>query len=132
MTRAERTARLKNQPGGCGLLEHALVNLLLNACEACQPGGHVDLAAQSNAKQVAFLVVDDGSGISEEHAARAAKPSFTTRPHEGGTGIGLAIVNEIAKSHRGELTIGRNPPRATRACLEIPVAEKGERRASIG
>src|SRR5208283_5415916 len=61
------------------LLEHAVVNLLLNACEACDPDGHVSLTARSDAGQVAFVVVDDGPGISPEAAARAAEPFFTTK-----------------------------------------------------
>jgi signal transduction histidine kinase len=104
------------------LLEQAIVNLLLNACEACQPGEHVEVAARADAESVAFVVTDDGAGISTEHAARAAKPFFTTKAEAGGSGLGLAIATEIAKSHRGDLTIGPNARRGTRACIEIPVA----------
>jgi two-component system NtrC family sensor kinase len=104
------------------LLEHAIVNLLLNACEACSSGGHVEVTARSDADRVAFVVTDDGVGISPEHAARVTEPFFTTKPEGSGTGLGLAIATEIAKSHRGELTIAANSPRGTRACIEIPVA----------
>jgi signal transduction histidine kinase len=105
------------------LLEHALINLLLNACEACEPGGHVELAARSDAEKVAFVVTDDGAGISSEAAARAKEPFFTTKPEGIGTGLGLAIATEIVKSHRGELTIGPNPSgKGTRALIEIPIA----------
>jgi signal transduction histidine kinase len=105
------------------LLDHAIVNLLLNACEACEPGGHVELAARSDAEQVAFVVTDDGAGISSEAAARAKEPFFTTKPQGIGTGLGLAIATEIVKSHRGELTIGPNPSgKGTRALIEIPIA----------
>jgi two-component system NtrC family sensor kinase len=113
------------------LLEHAVVNLLLNACEACESGGHVTLAARSDAKQVGFVVTDDGEGISAEAAARAAEPFFTTKAEGAGTGLGLAIASEIVKSHRGELVIGPNssdstgPSRGTRARIEIPVAPVG-------
>jgi signal transduction histidine kinase len=97
--------------------------LLLNACEACEPGGHVELAARSDAEQVAFVVTDDGAGISSEAAARAKEPFFTTKPQGIGTGLGLAIATEIVKSHRGELTIGPNPSgKGTRALIEIPIA----------
>jgi two-component system NtrC family sensor kinase len=105
-----------------GLLEQAIVNLLLNASEACQPGEHVEVAARADAESVAFVVTDDGAGISTEHAARAAQPFFTTKAEAGGSGLGLAIATEIAKSHRGDLTIGPNARRGTRACIEIPVA----------
>ncbi len=104
------------------LLEHAIVNLLLNACDACVPGGHVELALSSTASRVAFVVTDDGSGISPEHAARATEPFFTTKAESRGTGLGLAIASEIVKGHRGELSIAPNEPRGTRASIEIPVS----------
>jgi two-component system NtrC family sensor kinase len=108
------------------LLEHAIVNLLLNACDACPEGGQVELAAHADAQQVAFVVTDDGAGISHENARRATEPFFTTKSPGGGTGMGLAIATEIVKSHRGELTIGPRPEGGTRALIEIPIAPRGD------
>lgn len=102
------------------LLEHAIVNLLLNACEACGSGGHVELTAHSDTEQVTFVVADDGTGISSEAAALAAQPFFTTKPHGAGSGLGLAIASEIVKSHRGNFVIAPNEGKGTRACVEIP------------
>lgn len=104
------------------LLEHAVVNLLLNACEASDAGGHVALALRWDGGRVAFVVTDDGVGISPEDAERATVPFFTTKPAGSGTGLGLAIAAEIAKSHRGQLTIAPNAVRGTRACIEVPMA----------
>jgi two-component system, NtrC family, sensor kinase len=109
------------------LLEHAIVNLLLNACEACGEGGRVDLAARSDAERVAFVVTDDGAGISLENAKRATEPFFTTKAKGTGAGLGLAIATEIVKSHRGQLTIGPNAGRGTRALIEIPIASSDPR-----
>jgi len=108
--------------GDRALLEHAVVNLLLNACDACEAGGHVEVVASEDSERVAFVVTDDGAGISPEHASRATEPFFTTKPAGSGTGLGLAIVSEIAKVHRGDLAIGANGSRGTRACIEIPSA----------
>jgi signal transduction histidine kinase len=104
------------------LIEHALVNLLLNACEACEPGSKVDVTARSDGQEVAFVVTDNGAGIRPEDAARATEPFFTTKPEGKGTGLGLAIASEIVKSHRGILTIEPRSPRGTRACIEIPIS----------
>jgi two-component system, NtrC family, sensor kinase len=112
------------------LLEHALVNLLLNACEACKPGSTVDITARSDGQEVAFVVNDDGEGITAEDAARATEPFFTTKPEGTGTGLGLAIASEIVKSHRGTLTIEPRSPRGTRACVEIPVSPDEVRHAT--
>ena len=108
------------------LLEQALVNLLLNACEACADGGHVALQVRGDAERVAFVVVDDGVGVEAESAASILQPFFTTKASGEGTGLGLAIANEIVSHHRGTLTIASqvtSGPRETRACIEIPAAE---------
>jgi signal transduction histidine kinase len=104
------------------LLQHALVNLLLNACDACSHGGRVELRAARDEQGVRFTVLDDGSGIARADAARIAEPFFTTKPPGQGTGLGLAIVNEIAKTHHGSLAISPAEPRGTRACLTIPAS----------
>jgi two-component system, NtrC family, sensor kinase len=104
------------------LLEHALVNLLLNACEACEPGVSVEVTARSEGQEVVFVINDDGAGIAAKDAARATEPFFTTKPEGQGTGLGLAIASEIVKSHRGTLTIEPRSPRGTRARVAIPVS----------
>jgi signal transduction histidine kinase len=104
------------------LLEQAMVNLLLNACEACDPGGQVGVTALVEAEQVAFVVRDDGAGISPEDAARATEPFFTTKATGSGAGLGLAIATEIVKSHRGQLTIGPSGTKGTQARIAIPIA----------
>ncbi len=104
------------------LLEHAIVNLLLNACEACRPGERVELGVRSQGDRVSFVVTDDGAGITTENAARAKEPFFTTKGPDKGSGLGLAIATEIAHSHLGELGIAPGVGRGTRASIEIPVA----------
>jgi signal transduction histidine kinase len=107
------------------LLEQAVVNLLLNACDACHEGGHVALAVRGDAERVAFVVTDDGTGIASESAAKIGEPFFTTKPAGLGTGLGLAIANEIVKHHRGSLAIEPQPRAVgTRAAIEIPTVTR--------
>jgi signal transduction histidine kinase len=103
------------------LFKHALVNLLLNACDASPPKSTVRVDVHADAAEMAFVVTDEGDGITEHAAARAVEPFFTTKPAGQGVGLGLAIANEIAKTHRGSLTIGPRTPRGTRACIRIPI-----------
>ncbi len=103
------------------LFKHALVNLLLNACDASPPNSTVRVDVHADAAEIAFVVTDEGEGITPQHAARALEPFFTTKPAGQGTGLGLAIANEIAKTHRGSLDIGPISPRGTRACIRIPI-----------
>jgi two-component system NtrC family sensor kinase len=100
------------------LLKHALINLLLNACDAAPEGSTVELAVTADATGVAFVVTDAGDGIAEADVARAIEPFFTTKPT--GTGLGLAIASEIAKSHRGVLVLVPRRPRGTRATITLP------------
>lgn len=118
-------SHLPHLRGDPRLLEQALVNLLLNACDACERGGRVSVAVEDGAT-LTFCVEDDGVGIAEGIAARAIEPFFTTKPSGTGTGLGLAIVSEIAKHHRGTLALGPRSPRGTIARLGIPTGGRTE------
>jgi signal transduction histidine kinase len=102
------------------LFKHALINLLLNACDASRSGDVVRIEVRADPTEIAFIVSDDGEGITQANAARAVAPFFTTKPSGHGTGLGLAIANEIASTHRGSLAIAPKTPRGTRACVRIP------------
>jgi signal transduction histidine kinase len=103
------------------LFKHALINLLLNACDASPPRSTVRVDVTADAVEIAFVVTDEGEGIPPQHAKRATEPFFTTKPPGEGTGLGLAIANEIAKTHRGSLDLAQRAPHGTRACIRIPL-----------
>ncbi len=106
------------------LLEHAIVNLLLNACEACKAGGDVCVKATLKENEVEIAVEDKGEGISLADVDRAREPFFTTKAREGGTGLGLALVHEIVSSHRGQLIFSEVQPHGTRAAITLPRSEE--------
>ncbi len=112
--------------GDARLIEHALVNLLLNACDACRAGGEVVVRAgvrhDRPQRQVVFTVADTGAGISEADLSRVVEPLFTTKPVGEGTGLGLAIAREIVSSHRGELALGPGPSGGTVVTVWLPAA----------
>ena len=114
--------------GDAGLLEHAIVNLLLNACDACKSGGVVAIAARlaGEGGEIEIAVEDSGVGMSAAEVERALEPFFTTKAREGGTGLGLAIAREIVANHRGTLAIARAEPRGTRAAIRLPAAVGGD------
>nr|HEX4317955.1 HAMP domain-containing sensor histidine kinase [Kofleriaceae bacterium] len=115
---ADRVPAIRAEPA---LLRHALVNLLLNACDASPAGGRVELAVTADAEHVTFTVTDDGAGIPPDMIARAVEPFYTTKPAGKGTGLGLAIASEIAKTHRGTLALAPREPRGTRATITLPI-----------
>jgi signal transduction histidine kinase len=109
--------------GDARLLEHAVVNLLLNACDACKrDGGAVAVTAARDAGDVTIVVEDSGPGISEADIERALEPFFTTKSREEGSGLGLAIAREIVASHRGVLSLSPipHPGHGTRATIRLP------------
>jgi len=108
------------------LLEHAVVNLLLNACDACHSGGRVSLSAASDddGRTLRIDVVDDGPGISPENAGRVLEPFFSTKLAGRGTGLGLPLVQEIVASHRGSLELAPVVPHGTRATITFPTSEE--------
>jgi signal transduction histidine kinase len=105
------------------MLEQALANLLLNACDASKRGTTVRVRAALSEARVELVVEDEGEGISAETAERAREPFFTTKPRGRGTGLGLAIAHEIVAHHGGKLLLGKREDRpGTRASIVLPAA----------
>jgi signal transduction histidine kinase len=115
--------KLPNVLGDPRLLEHAVVNLLLNACDACQSGDEVIVRAGRQGGDVQVSVEDMGTGISLADLGRAREPFFTTKARGEGTGLGLAIAHEIVASHRGSLQFSSREPKGTIAAIRLPPAE---------
>jgi signal transduction histidine kinase len=87
-------------------LQQVLVNLLINACDASEPGGRVSVAArQAPANMVLIEVADHGSGIAPEHLADVFDPFFTTKSRGEGTGLGLSITAGIVRNHAGQIDL---------------------------
>jgi signal transduction histidine kinase len=92
------------------LLRQALFNLLINAVQAVEPGGEIQIIAGKRNAAEAFLEVrDNGPGVAPEHRAEIFKPYFTT--HEEGTGLGLAVVQQIVLAHGWEIECLANQPK---------------------
>lgn len=102
------------------LLEQALVNLLLNACDASEAEGEVTVRARRDGRNVEIAVLDEGSGIPDLETLGAPALFFTTKPRGQGSGLGLAITREILASHRGELALEARQPRGTAAKMRLP------------
>lgn len=92
------------------LLRQALFNLLLNAIQAVEPNGQIQVAASKPAADAAVLEIrDNGPGVPPEHREQIFKPYFTTT--QKGTGLGLAVVQQIVLAHGWEIACLPNEPR---------------------
>jgi PAS domain S-box-containing protein len=106
-------------------LEQVLVNLLTNACDALPSRDRairVSTRHDAAVDRVLIEVVDEGTGIAEEHRARIFDPFFTTKQDRGGTGLGLSISYSIVRDHGGDLTLERAPGGGTVATVSLPSA----------
>lgn len=102
------------------LFEQALVNVLLNACQASPRGGRVHLDVKAEERHVVFVVDDEGAGIPPEVAERAGEPFFSTKREEGGSGLGLTIAREIVSHHQGTISLTRRDDHGgTRATISV-------------
>lgn len=104
-------------------LTQAVVNLIGNAKDALgERQGRVLLRVRDAGDAMVRLeVIDDGPGMSEEVRQRCLEPFFTTRRRTG-TGLGLALVVEIARSAGGDVEVASAPGEGTRITMMLPAA----------
>lgn len=92
------------------LLRQALFNLLLNAIQAVDRDGEIQVTAvRLGAEEAALEIRDNGPGVPPEHRGDIFKPYFTTNAK--GTGLGLAVVQQIVTAHGWEIACLANEPR---------------------
>ncbi len=112
----EKAVRLRAETGPLTIqadeqmFRQALFNLMLNAIQAVEPGGEIEVrAGRSNSSGAWLEVRDNGPGVPPERRAQIFKPYFTT--NQKGTGLGLAIVSQIVLAHGWEIACLANEPR---------------------
>jgi signal transduction histidine kinase len=94
------------------LLRQVLFNLLLNAIQAVDPAGQIQVRAEKHTATEAVIEVrDNGPGVPAEHRSEIFKPYFTTQKQ--GTGLGLAVVQQIVLAHGWEIECVPNEPKGT-------------------
>jgi signal transduction histidine kinase len=95
------------------MLRQALFNLLLNAVQAVDGAGEIQVQAErANASEAILEVRDNGPGVPAERRAEIFKPYFTTQKQ--GTGLGLAVVQQIVLAHGWEIECLPNEPKGAR------------------
>ena len=114
-------------------VQEAVLNLLKNAAEAISAKGVAGVVrvktryrpgvrfpvGNGRSGAVELIVQDNGPGLPQDNQGRIFEPFFTTKPT--GTGVGLAVVAEIAKAHGGGIDV-KSRPGNTRFTLLLPLA----------
>ncbi|HSK08558.1 MAG TPA: HAMP domain-containing sensor histidine kinase, partial [Vicinamibacterales bacterium] len=101
-----------------GQLRQAIDNIVRNAIEATPPGGRVAVVARTGGKEHTIEVSDTGAGIGPDDLPKIFDLYFTTKPE--GTGIGLAVTQQIVAAHGGTIEVDSSPGTGTRMTIRLP------------
>ena len=117
-------------------VEQALLNLCTNAIQALGPqGGRIDIEAAlalpdqrlserlnllPGQPHVALCVRDTGPGMDADTVQRVFEPFFTTKPVGQGTGLGLAVVHGVMRTHQGGIDVRSAPGQGSQFTLYFP------------
>jgi len=102
---------LPRVPAYAGELNQVWSNLLENALDAVDQGGHVTVGVTCEGVCVIVRFIDSGRGIPPEVRSRMFDPFFTTKPIGQGTGLGLDIAQRIVRAHQGHIEVESEPGR---------------------
>ncbi|MBT5903140.1 MAG: response regulator [Opitutaceae bacterium] len=124
---------------GASDIHQAILNLCLNARDAVEKGGSLQLSAQSHQltstqrsthqvdedgnEWVLVTVSDDGAGISTEERNEIFDPFYSTKEPGQGTGLGLSTVQSIVRSHGGFIEMESEPDAFTEFRIFLPRGE---------
>jgi len=103
-------------------MKQAIYNIVRNAMQAAGEQGLISIQMQREGDFWVFECRDNGPGIPPNHLPHLGTAFFTTR--EDGTGLGLMIVQRIAREHGGAIQITSREGRGTSVKLQIPLQDK--------
>jgi signal transduction histidine kinase len=101
------------------MLKATLQNLLINAAQAMEGRGRIDVAVGANGGSCTIQVHDSGPGIPANMREQVFEPFFTTKSRGGG--LGLPVARRTAELHGGSLTLECPPRGGTVATLTLPL-----------
>ena len=104
--------------GDATQLSQAFLNLILNATEAMQHGGKLQIATTAVEQGVTVTFTDSGPGMTEEQREYAFTGMLSSTKDKGG-GLGLAIVAKVAEAHGGRVEVESVPGEGTRIILRL-------------
>ena len=110
-------------PGDGERLGQVLLNILRNACQAVRAvegNGRIALSTRATHRGVAVDVMNTGPLIPPEQQKKLFTLFYTTKKR--GTGLGLAVSQQLVRAHGGRITVDSAPERGTTFTIELPAA----------
>lgn len=111
-----------------GQLNQVFLNLLMNACDAMNCRGSVEITTRRITDGVRLEFRDDGPGVPPELLNRLFDPFFTTKEVGKGTGLGLSLSHGIIERHGGKISVDSERGEGATFAIELPLdaSPKGE------
>jgi two-component system NtrC family sensor kinase len=109
--------------GDLGQIQQVITNLVINAADAMDGKGRLDIEAtfDPHKNQFVITITDTGPGIPEEFRGKIFDIFFTTKPVGKGTGLGLSISQNIIRLHGGNILVDSPRREGTRFIIELPL-----------
>ena len=102
-------------------LGQVFINLLVNAAQAIEQKGAIEVKTYQEGNYICIDVKDTGKGILPENLKRVFDAFFTTKPVGQGTGLGLSVSYEIVKKHGGDMKVQSDPGIGTTFTVMLPL-----------
>ncbi|MCH9671316.1 MAG: PAS domain S-box protein [Gammaproteobacteria bacterium] len=106
-----------------GQMIQVLTNLFINASQAIDTKGVIQVVTELRGGNVEVRIRDDGCGVAEEDMQKLFTPFFTTKPVGSGTGLGLSISHSIIENHGGTIDVQSEVGAGTTFLIRLPVSE---------
>jgi len=118
----KRTIKIMGDPDK---IKQVFLNVLINALDAVEDGGRIDINFEEENGWLKISIKDNGCGIKEENLNKVFDPFFTTK--ENGTGLGLSIVARIIDELKGRIRISSEEGKGTEVMLYFKMVNGGEK-----
>jgi len=103
-------------------IKQVLLNLLINATDACEHGGHIIITTETvKDDKICIRIQDTGKGIQPDDMGRIFEPFFTTKAGRKGTGLGLAVSYGIITNHGGTIQVESKLGAGTIFTIILPI-----------
>jgi len=107
-------------------LEQVFMNILLNAAQAIEEKGTIEIKTFGSDNSVVIQISDTGKGMSKEEINKIFDAFYTTKAPDKGTGLGLSISYRIIQEHNGKIEVESEVGEGTTFTIKLPVKKYGE------